>query len=96
MQKRLPEIMLQKTDDTVEPGEHDGDGDGEEPLEEDGAGEEEEQGDEGAQSETEIEPQKCGMIFTQSSSLQVVNIQCMYNYYTYSVMAVNYQLLKIF
>ena len=36
MQKRLPEIMLQKTDDTVEPGEHDGDGDGEEPLEEDG------------------------------------------------------------
>jgi len=61
MQKRLPEIMLQKTDDTVEPGEHDGDGDGEEPLEEDGAGEEEplevgEQGYEGTQPETEIEP----------------------------------------
>ena len=62
MQKRLPEIMLQKTDDTVEPGEHDGDGDGEEPLEEDGAGEEEpleveeqgDEGDEGAQPETEI------------------------------------------
>ena len=67
MQKRLPEIMLQKTDDTVELGEQDGDGgDGEEPLEEDGGGdggggeeeplEEEEQGDEGAQPETEIEP----------------------------------------
>ena len=68
MQKRLPEIMLQKTDDTVELGKHDGDG--EERLEEaeqdeeggggggevDGAGEEEEQGDEGAQSEREIEP----------------------------------------
>ena len=70
MQKRLPEIMLQKPDETVEPGEHDGDG--EERLEEeeqdeeggggggdgevDGAGEEEEQGDEGAQPETEIEP----------------------------------------
>ena len=88
MQKRLPEIMLQKPDETVEPGEHDGDG--EERLEEeeqdeeggggdgevDGAGEEEVQGDEGAQSETEIEPQKCGKIFTQSSSQQVVNIQC--------------------
>ena len=96
MQKRLPEIMLQKT---VELGEHDDEGDGEV----DGAGEEEpleeeqgDEGDEGAQPETEIEPQKCGMIFTQSSSLQVVNIQCMYNYYTYSVMAVDYQLLKIF
>ena len=67
MQKRLPEIMLQKPDETVEPGEHDGDG--EERLEEeeqdeegggdgevDRAGEEEEQGDEGAQPETEIEP----------------------------------------
>ena len=72
MQKRLPEIMLQKPDETVEPGEHDGDG--EERLEEeeqdeeggggdgggdgevDGAGEEEEQGDEGAQPETENEP----------------------------------------
>ena len=68
MQKRLPEIMLQKPDETVEPGEHDGDGEerleGEEHDEEggggggevDGAGEEEEQGDEGAQPETEIEP----------------------------------------
>ena len=68
MQKRLPEIMLQKTDDTVELGKHDGDG--EERLEEeeqdeeggggdgevDGAGEQEEQGDEGAQPETENEP----------------------------------------
>ena len=44
MQKRLPEIMLQKTDDTVELREHDDDGDievngdGEGDLEEDGGG----------------------------------------------------------
>ena len=71
MQKRLPEIMLQKTDDMVELGEHDGGA--EEHLEEeeqdeegggggeDSAGEEEplkeeEQGGEGAQLEAEIEP----------------------------------------